>query len=69
MISLQVEGYCHGCPEFEAETFHESLWGDGKQLTGDCYIRCTHRNRCKRIVSYLEQEKNENSNDKEESDT
>ena len=65
MIYLQVEDYCHGCPEFEAETVHESLWGDGQQLTGNCYVCCQHRRRCKRIVFYLEKEKNENSITKE----
>ena len=69
MIHLQVEDYCHGCPEFDAETIHESLWGDGKQLTGHCYVQCQHRDRCKRIVSYLKKEKNENSEDKEGPDT
>ena len=68
MIYLQVEDYCHGCPEFEAETVHESLWGDGQQLTGNCYVCCQHRGRCKRIVSYLEKEKNENSDNKEGSE-
>lgn len=68
MIYLQVEDYCHGCPEFEAETVHESLWGDGQQLTGNCYVRCQHRGRCKQIVSYLEKEKNENSDNKEGSE-
>ena len=69
MIHLVVENYCHGCPEFEAETNHESLWGDGKQLTGNTYVTCLHKKLCDRIAAHLEKKKNENSEDKEESDT
>ena len=44
-----------GCPEFDAEVDHESLWGDGKQLTGNTYVYCEHRKRCQKIVAHLKE--------------
>jgi hypothetical protein len=69
MIYLQVEDYCHSCPEFEAETFHERLWANDEQLTGNCYVKCRYQKRCRQIVSHLKKEKNENTEHKEGHDT
>lgn len=60
MIDLCVEDYCQNCPHFQEDVEHESLWSNGKSLTGHIYIRCEHRKICKRIATMMK-EKDENS--------
>ncbi len=59
MIELCIENYCQTCPYFTEDVEHGSLWGDGKHLTGNIYIRCEHRKICDRIVAMMK-ERNEN---------
>ena len=61
MITLNIQKYCHECPDFEADVrkqdtadFHIGhVWHD-------TLISCAHRNRCYEIKKYLENKENEN---------
>ncbi len=59
MIELCIENHCQSCPYFTEDVEHGVLMGNGSALTGNVYIRCEHRNICKRIVTIMK-EKNEN---------
>lgn len=61
MIKLDVEGYCHECPEFEATTNDNVVfYADG--MTRDCMkiVSCEHKERCGRIKRYLERKAKDN---------
>ena len=47
MIRLEIEPYCHDCPEFKADV-------EKYEKFGDTVIRCENRNVCGRIKAYLE---------------
>lgn len=55
-IKLEVEEYCHGCPDFEADvTGPERISHNGVDLMmTDTIVRCEYRNRCRAIKRYLE---------------
>lgn len=67
MIKLLVDEYCHGCPQFSAETLHAltAVFEDGEEFViKDPTIICKHRLLCRQIHKYLakkyeEQNKNE----------
>ena len=69
MIHLEVEDYCHGCSDFEADVRKDSVYSLDHCIGTDTTVRCTHRNRCEVIFRRLEKKKNENSEDKEGPDT
>lgn len=52
LIKLDVEDYCHGCPEFEADTLKN--WSE-------VFIKCKHRHKCKNMYKYLKEKQNEKS--------
>lgn len=54
MIELQIESYCHECPEFEAETKKSYLSADGKIVAVECAFVCEHAQKCKYIKHFLE---------------
>lgn len=57
MIILDVEKYCHECPEFEADVRGETLTdGYGMVVVVDHTIRCKHRDKCRAIKNHLEKE-------------
>lgn len=54
MIKLDVEPYCHDCPNFDAEQNRLLFYSDeGLQSMSDCTISCKHKNVCKRICEHL----------------
>lgn len=57
MIRLEIEPYCHDCPEFKADVEEpENYYADFRfyEKFGDTVIRCENRNVCGRIKAYLE---------------
>lgn len=46
MIRLEVENYCHGCPEFKPELSRVLMAGENiyEQL-----VQCAHCDRCRKI--------------------
>lgn len=67
MIHLQVEDYCQGCSDFEANVKKNSIFSDDGFVGTDTVISCDHKTRCAVIVRHLK-EKNENSDNKEGSE-
>ena len=72
MITLDIQGYCQECLDFEPdvergkkEYIGWDLNGHDKFVITDTVVRCKYRNRCKAIKRYLEKEKQnaENSGD------
>ena len=61
MIKLDVEEYCHSCPDFEAdvETPVTYCSVDDMFTIGDTIIRCSFRHRCKHIKEYVTKNKEE----------
>lgn len=59
MIRLDVQDYCHSCPEFEASVEKTELFGNGKLVNMNTTISCKHQFKCDRIKQYLK-EKSEN---------
>lgn len=66
MIELRVEGYCHDCPDFEADvtTTKDIFEGRYDPVAGEhkdwayvrTTIRCSHANRCRAVKRYLEKQ-------------
>ena len=61
MIKLDVENYCHNCPDFEAEVSKNAMYYDGSPETffciGDTIVRCENRHLCERLKKRLEEKK------------
>lgn len=59
MIKLNVQPYCHNCPEFEANVEKESVVADDfyqydiEKTIYNTDISCKHRDRCVGMVEYL----------------
>jgi hypothetical protein len=51
MISLQVENYCQNCPDFEP--YCNRLYS---LQSVETLVQCTHKDRCKEIKTYIEQQ-------------
>lgn len=55
MIKLDVFEYCHDCPDFKADVdinpivIHDC----GCVCATDTIIRCTHREKCRKIAEYM----------------
>lgn len=59
MIVLEVEDYCHDCPDFEADVQKADIWaGIDEEIWnfGDTVIRCEYRERCRSIRRYLKKD-------------
>ena len=57
MIRLDVQPYCHYCPDFTADVEPPSkIYGaDGEFCDHtDTIVRCKYRNRCSAVCRYLE---------------
>lgn len=55
MIQLQIEPYCENCSDFEAVTdMHAAVNLKGEVRMTRCYVTCKHRERCRKIYGYLE---------------
>jgi hypothetical protein len=52
-ISLEVQDYCHQCPDFEAEVDKERLFAVNGDVRISTTIRCKHSSRCRAIKKYL----------------
>lgn len=53
MIKLQVEEYCHGCPEFVPESDNLIYRNNGK-VENYTAVFCMNKNLCARIKYYLD---------------
>lgn len=69
MIKLEVEPYCHECPDFdpdlqrpEQEVINYREPGSKRLISyvriSDTIVRCKNRIRCQKIQEYLEKQKN-----------
>lgn len=61
MIYLNIQNYCHECPDFEAEVLKQDTvdFHMGQELH-DTMISCANRNRCYEIKKYLESKETKN---------
>ena len=55
-ISLEVQDYCHECPDFEAEVDKERLFTTKGDVMISTIIRCKHSGRCRAIKHYLSEQ-------------
>lgn len=49
MISLNVENYCHNCPDFEPKV--DKMYGDMKVY--EQIVSCVNKERCKHIYNEI----------------
>lgn len=49
MINLEVEEYCHGCRDFESDTYYDYA-GEINNIS----IFCKHKNKCAQLKKYIE---------------
>ena len=59
MIRLDIEKYCHSCPEFNADVKLPPVYysDDGEQIIyDDTIIRCRNAVRCEKIYNHLVRE-------------
>ena len=63
MISLNVEEYCHNCPDFEAyieiAVYGFDTMKSDSNMEYSHIITCKHEDRCRQIKRYLENEEKE----------
>ena len=52
MIELDVKGYCHNCPDFEAHV--EKLYCDDRAIITT--VTCKYAERCERIENHIKDE-------------
>lgn len=58
MISLHLKEYCGNCPEFKADVEKEQLCDPyGEVSVIHTTIRCKYRERCERLLKYLQKQK------------
>lgn len=55
MIRLEVEEYCHSCPEFTAYVDKEQCYAGGEVVEADCRVSCKNERLCRRIRDYMQQ--------------
>ena len=55
-IQLEVEDYCHSCPDFTPDVTKPTRiqTGDGEYIYGDTIVKCEYRRRCASITRLLE---------------
>ena len=63
MIKLEVEDYCQKCSEFEPQIDKYTISTINSFETVDTFIYCEHRNRCKRIKEFIEDNKENINNE------
>lgn len=51
MIELKIEGYCHGCPNFESDVY-KNYAGEYNRTA----IFCKHHDKCASIKQYIEKQ-------------
>lgn len=54
MISLNIEKYCHDCPDFEPTVNKIFSEFDDSLVVG--VVECEYRSRCKQIARHIEKE-------------
>ena len=63
MISLNVEEYCHNCPDFgvyvKSDVYSFYTMQSYSNMECSHIITCKHEDRCRQIKRYLEKEKKE----------
>ena len=61
MIKLDSDGYWNNCPEFESDVkkdvIHYKTIDFGETSIVNTIITCEHRERCRSIKNFLEEEK------------
>lgn len=55
MIRLEVEEYCHNCPEFTALVDKEQYYAGGEVAEADCRVPCKNEGMRRRIRDYMQQ--------------
>lgn len=63
MIKLEVESYCHSCPDFEVDVEKPTAYYanfEECETVGDTVIFCENRDRCRRMMEHLKAEMKEN---------
>lgn len=55
MIRLEVEEYCHSCPEFTASVNKVTSYGNNEVVERDIYITCRNEGLCRHIRDYMQQ--------------
>lgn len=55
MIKLDIEPYCHDCPNFDAEQNRLAFYSVDRleSVASDCIISCKHKSVCGCINEYL----------------
>ena len=70
MIKLDIEEYCHNCPDFEADVDKIEISTPHKtfdplvvkeDITYETVIKCKNRKRCSMIAGYFSNSRNEQS--------
>lgn len=56
MIKLHIDDYCNNCSEFDADVNTISMYNFNGTLINETTVKCIHRDCCKRIKRYLEEQ-------------
>lgn len=69
MIIIDIEDYCQGCPDFEANVFKQVLYSDDiytntRQKMCDAQITCKYADRCRGIYAFLKEKAEKNEKNK-----
>ena len=56
MIRLEVEEYCHSCPEFTASVNKVTSYGNNEVVERDICITCGNEGLCRRLRDQIERE-------------
>lgn len=54
MITIDVDEYCHTCPDFEPSKIMLPYWADNVIINADTKVICKHKDRCQNLRAYLE---------------
>ena len=54
MIEIDVQDYCHTCPEFIPQADIDTLYADDDICDIHTVVSCRNKEKCDRIKSYLE---------------
>lgn len=65
MIKLEVEGYCHKCPDFIPEAYPTHTVFSDHTVSVDTAVRCQNHESCFRKYEYIksQMEKNDGNSD------
>ena len=53
MIHLEIEEYCHECPEFEPTKDATYLYENGRVTASDNTVFCYHFSKCSQIARHI----------------